>query len=284
MSGAAGIERRGAVAWITLDRPDKLNALDGPMVAQLAAALREAEDDDTVKVVVLRGAGRAFSAGYDLMDGPPGPRSADDWHRELERDVNLTMQLWALQKPTIAAVHGWCLGGALDLAIACDMIVASDDARFGVPEIKVGSGPVTLLLPFVIGQKKANELLFTGDHVDASEAHRLGLVNVVVPAGELEAAAASLARRIAPTPLPVLRFTKLAITRAFEAMGLRVAQSANLDLSAILNATESPEQRAFDEMVAEHGLKAALTWRASLYEVEPGAGNSAPPGPKPADD
>ncbi len=269
MSGRVDIERRGAVAWITLERPDKLNALDGSMVEQLSKALTEAERDDTVKVVVLRGAGRAFSAGYDLMDGPPGPRPADDWHRELERDVNLTMQLWSLQKPTIAAVHGWCLGGALDLAVACDLIVASDDARFGIPEIKVGSGPVTLLLPFVIGQKKANELLFTGDHVDAAEAHRLGLVNTVVPAEELEDRnRPSLARRIAPTPLPVLRFTKLAITRAFEAMGLRVAQSANLDLSAILNATESPEQRAFDEMVAEHGLKAALRLREAAYEQQ----------------
>ena len=165
-------------------------------------------------------------------------------------------------------MHGWCLGGALDLAIACDLIVASEDARFGIPEIKVGSGPVTLLLPFVIGQKKANELLFTGDHVDAAEAHRLGLVNTVVPAEELETAAGSLARRIAPTPLPVLRFTKLAITRAFEAMGLRVAQSANLDLSAILNATESAEQREFDAWVAEHGLKAALRLREAAYAAE----------------
>jgi enoyl-CoA hydratase len=268
VSGTVGLERRGAVAWITLERPDKLNALDGSMVEQLSAALAEAERDDTVKVVVLRGAGRAFSAGYDLMDGPPGPRPADDWHRELERDVTLTMQLWSLQKPTIAAVHGWCLGGALDLAIACDLIVASEDARFGIPEIKVGSGPVTLLLPFVIGQKKANELLFTGDPVDAAEAHRLGLVNTVVPVDELETAAGSLARRIAPTPLPVLRFTKLAITRAFEAMGLRVAQSANLDLGAILNATESAEQREFEAMVAEHGLKAALRLREAAYAQE----------------
>jgi enoyl-CoA hydratase len=266
------LERRGAVAWVTLNRPEKINALDAEMVGQLTAVLTEVERDNETKVVVLRGAGRAFSAGYDLAEGAPGPRPADDWHRELERDVNVTMQLWALQKPTIAAVHGWCLGGALDLAIACDMIVASDDARFGVPEIKVGSGPVTLLLPFVIGQKQANELLFTGDHVDATEAHRLGLVNTVVPADELEAATASLARRIAPTPLPVLRFTKLAITRAFEAMGLRVAQSANLDLSAILNATDSPEQRAFEALVAEHGLKAALALRQAEYTDEKAEG------------
>lgn len=265
MSGTVDLERRGAVAWITLDRPDKLNALDAPMVQALSDRLRESERDDAVRVVVLRGAGRAFSAGYDLTEGEPGPRAADDWHAELSRDVALTMQLWGLAKPTIAAVHGWCLGGALDLAIACDLVVAAEDAKLGVPEIKVGSGPVTLLLPFVIGQKKANELLFTGDHVDAREAHRIGLVNDVVPADELEQATAELAHRIAPTPLQVLRFTKLAITRAYEAMGLRVAQSANLDLGAILNAVDTPEQRAFDRIAAEQGLKAALAWRAEAY-------------------
>ncbi len=273
MSGSVTIERRGAVAWITLERPDKLNALDATMVQALSERLREAEHDDDVRVVVLRGSGRAFCAGYDLAEGEPGPRTTEDWHAELTRDVELTLQLWGLPKPTIAAVHGWCLGGALDLAIACDLVVATDDARFGVPEIKVGSGPVTLLLPFVIGQKKANELLFTGDHVDAPEAHRLGLVNHVVEPARLEEATAALARRIAPTPLTVLRFTKLAITRAYEAMGLRVAQSANLDLSAILNASTSPEQEEFERILARDGLKAALAWRTAAYERldEPGA-------------
>jgi enoyl-CoA hydratase/carnithine racemase len=265
VSGSVGLDVRAGAAWITLERPDKLNALDGAMVAALSARLREAEQDDAVKVVVLRGAGRAFSAGYDLGEGAPGPRSADDWHAELSRDVELTLQLWSLPKPTVAAVHGWCLGGALDLAIACDMILAADDARFGVPEIRYGSGPVTLLLPFVIGQKKANELLFTGDDVDAATAERLGLVNEVVPREELEAAVERLVARVAPTPLPVLRLTKVALTRAYEAMGLRAAQSANLDLGAILNALDTPEQRAFDRIAAEQGLKAALAWRAEAY-------------------
>ncbi|MGL6279436.1 MAG: enoyl-CoA hydratase/isomerase family protein [Gaiella sp.] len=266
MSGSVGLEVRSGAAWITLDRPDKLNALDAAMVAALAERLRQAAQDDAVKVVVLRGAGRAFSAGYDLSEGGGSePRSADDWHEELTRDVELTLQLWALPKPTIAAVHGWCLGGALDLAIACDMVVAAESARFGVPEIRYGSGPVTLLLPFVIGQKKANELLFTGDDVDADTAARIGLVNEVVPVDELEAAVERLVARIAPTPLPVLRLNKMALTRAYEAMGLRTAQQANLDLGAILNALDTPEQRAFDTIAAEQGLKAALAWRAEAY-------------------
>jgi enoyl-CoA hydratase len=265
VSGTVDVERRAGAAWVTLNRPDKLNALDAGLVAQLSAALTECATDDAVRVVVLQGSGRAFSAGYDLAEGGPGPRAADDWHRELERDLALTLQLWSLPKPTIARVHGWCLGGALDLAIACDLVVASEDARFGVPEIRYGSGPVTLLLPFVIGQKKANELLFTGDDVDATTAERLGLVNAVVATDELDAEVERLVARIAPTPLPVLRLTKLALTRAYEAMGLRVAQSANLDLGAILNAADTPEQRSFDRIAAEQGLKAALAWRAEAY-------------------
>jgi enoyl-CoA hydratase len=259
--------REGA-AWLTLNRPDKLNALDGPMVDQLRRRLDEAARDDGARVVVLRGAGRAFSAGYDLSDGPSGARPADDWHAELTRDVELTLQLWSLPKPTVAAVHGWCLGGALDLALACDLVVAADDARFGVPEIRYGSGPVTLLLPFVIGQKKANELLFTGEDVDAPEAERLGLCNRVVPRAELDAAVAELVAKIAPTPLPVLRLTKLALTRAYEAMGFRGAQHANLDLGAILNALDTPEQREFDRIAAQDGLKAALAWRAGAYRTD----------------
>src|SRR6185503_9478361 len=146
----------------------------------------------------------------------------------LAHDVALTMELWELPKPTIAAVRGWCLAGACELAMACDLVVAADDAQFGEPEIRYGSGPVTLLMPFVLGQKKTNELLFTGGLIDAQEALRHGLVNRVVAAEELDAAVAELAAKIAPTPLPILRLTKLALQRAYEAMGLRAAVDANL--------------------------------------------------------
>jgi enoyl-CoA hydratase/carnithine racemase len=175
------------------------------------------------------------------------------------------MTLWGLPKPTIAAVRGWCLGGACDLAMACDMAIATEDARFGEPEIRFGSGPVALLMPFVIGEKKTKELLFTGDAIDAAEAYRLGLVNRVVAGDGLEAAVRELVRKIAPTPLATLRLTKLALTRAYEAMGLRLAVNNNLDLSAVLNAVDSPEQAEFNRIAAEQGLKAALAWRDSRY-------------------
>jgi len=259
-------ERRGAAAWVTLNRPSKLNAISGEVVRLLRESWREAAQDDDVKVVVLTGAGRAFSAGYDIAEEVEQQiESAERWHEVLAEDVDLTMELWSLPKPTIAAVRGWCLAGACELAMACDLVVAADDARFGEPEIRYGSGPVTLLMPFVLGQKKTNELLFTGDAISATEAERIGLVNAVVASDALEDAVNAFVAKIAPTPLPVLRLTKLALLRAQEAMGLRTAVAANLDISAMLNAADTPEQQEFDRIAAEQGLKAALAWRDSRY-------------------
>ncbi len=271
MSELVLYERRGPAAWITFNRPEKLNAISRAMVDDLHGELARALADDDVKIVVLTGAGKAFSAGYDIGEEvADGLRGANEWRDALARDVGVAMELWSLPKPTIAAVRGWCLGGACELAMACDLIVTAEDARFGEPEIRYGSGPVALLMPFVLGQKKTSELLLTGDTIDAAEAYRVGLVNRVVPGDELEQAVAELIRKIAPTPLPTLRLTKLALTRAYEAMGLRAAVNANLDLSAILNAVNSPEQQEFDRIVAARGLKAALAWRDSRYESGPG--------------
>jgi enoyl-CoA hydratase/carnithine racemase len=272
MADAVLLERRGPAAWITMNRPEKLNALNGEVVRELRRRLREVQEDDSVKLVVLTGAGRAFSAGYDLSEEVSDRiESADQWRAVLNEDVNLALELWALPRPTIAAVRGWCLAGACELAMACDLIVATADARFGEPEIRYGSGPVALLMPFVLGQKKTSELLFTGDTIDAQEAHRVGLINRIVEPERLEAAVDELIAKIAPTPLPVLRLTKLALLRAYEAMGLRTAVAANLDLSAILNAADTPEQREFDRIVAAQGLKAALKWRDARYGEQLGA-------------
>lgn len=266
MSDEVLYETRGPAAWITLNRPEKLNALNAAVVAGLHDSLGRAEADDEVRVVVLTGAGRAFSAGFDISpQAGETIETADGWRDELERDVDVTMRVWGLPKPTIAAVRGWCLGGACELAMACDLIVASEDAKLGEPEIRFGSGPVTLLMPFLLGQKRTNELLFTGEAIDAATAERYGLVNRVVAGDELESAVTELVRSIAPTPLPVLRLTKIALLRAYEAMGLRQAVAANLDLSAILNAADAPEKREFSRIAEEEGLKAALAWRDARY-------------------
>jgi len=149
--------------------------------------------------------------------------------------------------------------------MACDLIVSGESGKFGEPEIRYGSGPVTLLMPFILGQKKTNELLFTGDVIDAAAAERAGMINRVVADDKVEDEVEALVRKIAPTPLPVLRLTKVALVRAYEAMGLREAVNMNLDLSSMLNAADMPEQREFMDIVRAQGLKAALAWRDNRY-------------------
>ena len=138
------------------------------------------------------------------------------------------MQIWRLSKPTIALVRGWCLAGGMETAMACDLLVCTPDARFGEPEIRYGSGPVALLMPYVLGQRLTRELLLTGDTIDAEQALRAGLANRVVPADEIEAEVGRLVARIAPTPLPFLRLTKMALNRAYLCMGLAEAVEANV--------------------------------------------------------
>jgi enoyl-CoA hydratase len=267
MSDAVLYEVRGPAAWITLNRPEKMNAINSDMLDGLHSALDRAIADDEVKVVVVTGAGeRAFSAGYDLSaEAAHSDIPAHEWHDVLAADIDATMKLWALTKPTIAAVRGYCLAGGCELAMACDMIVSGESGRFGEPEIRYGSGPVTLLMPFILGQKKTNELLFTGDMIDAEAAERAGMINRVVADADVDAEVEALVRKIAPTPLPVLRLTKIALIRAFEAMGLREAVNMNLDLSSMLNAADTPEQREFMQIVQAKGLKAALAWRDNRY-------------------
>ncbi|MGO9681801.1 MAG: enoyl-CoA hydratase/isomerase family protein [Beijerinckiaceae bacterium] len=259
-------EVRKGIGWITLNRPKKLNALAVEVVKTARALVATYEDNNDVRVIVVTGAGGNFSVGYDIAEEvASGIFRPEDWHAQLSRNVDLSMSVWSSLKPTIAAVDGWCLAGACELAMACDMIVATDRAKFGEPEIRFGSGPVTLLMPFMLGQKKTMELLLTGDTVNARDAERLGLINRVVDADQLEATVQKLAEKIALTPLVTLRLTKIALTRAYEAMGLRNAVNANLDIAATLNAAYAPEKARFGELVAERGLREALNWRDSRY-------------------
>lgn len=270
MNGEAGekvtVEMHGAIAWVTINRPDKLNALSAAMVQTMTSTVRNLEADESVRVIVLRGAGNNFSVGYDIAEEvAAGIASPEDWHAALTRNVGLSMTVWSVTKPTIAAVDGWCLAGACELAMACDMIIATDRARFGEPEIRFGSGPVTLLMPFLIGQKKTNELLLTGAVITAAEAERIGMINHVTRVEDLARSVDELANRIQVTPAVTLKFTKLALLRAYEAMGLRDAVHANLDLAATLNAAQAPEKDEFHARVKRDGLRSALDWRDSRY-------------------
>lgn len=266
MSEVILYETLGPIATITLNRPHKLNALNAEVITELERRLSQAENDDEVKVLLLAANGRAFSAGYDITDEIEAKTETPlEWLPILRRDVAATMRVWDFPKPTIAVVQGYCLAGGCELAMACDIIVAAEDAEFGEPEIQYGSGPVTLLMPFILGQKKTSELLFTGDRIDAREALRLGLVNTVVPLDQMESTATALALRIANAPLAVLRLTKEALRRAYDAMGLPQAVEANIHISAMLNGANTPEQQEFDQIASEQGLKSALAWRDSRY-------------------
>ena len=221
-----GYERRGALAVLTLNRPDKLNAINTAMIDGLHRALDTAEADDGVRVVVVAGAGRAFSSGFDLDmetggEGRPDPLAV---RRALENDFRIIMRFWDCPKVTIAAVHRYCLGSAMELALACDLTVAADDCMFGAPEVRFGSGIVAMLLPWLAGPKRAKQLLLTGeDRVPAAQALQMGLVSQVVPADRLMDEALELGRRIAANDRLAVKLTKQAINRSLDVAGMRQA-------------------------------------------------------------
>jgi enoyl-CoA hydratase len=259
-----------ATPWgvrLTINRPAKLNALNGPVVTALLQALDAAEADVRVRVIVLQGAGRAFSSGYDLSEeAEGGVHGPVQWRELLAADVAASLRFLDSPKPVIAQVHGYALAGGLELAMACDLVIAAEGTKLGEPEIRYGSAPVTLLMPYLIGQKRTRELLLTGDLIDAVEAERIGMVNRVVPADRLDAEVDALADKLARTPPEVMGPTKRMLNRAMDAAGFRLAVEAGLDLGAIINAADTPEQREWDEIVRRDGLKAALAWRDRRYE------------------
>jgi enoyl-CoA hydratase len=210
---------------------------------------------------VIEGAGRAFSAGFDLEAGEWD--SLESIRREMETDFDMILRFWDCPKPTVAALHGYCLGGALELALACDLAVAAEDTRLGEPEVRFGSGIVALLLPWITGPKQAKELLLTGnDRITAQRALEMGLVNRVVPEGQHRAAALELAREVAANDAAAVQLTKLAINRSYEAMGLRQALAQALELGIAAEASETEDSRTFNQILAKQGAKAALAWRA----------------------
>jgi enoyl-CoA hydratase len=259
-------EVHGAIAVLALNRPEKLNAITDSLIDELNRALDLAEADDTVRVVVLHGNGRAFSAGFDLEGGTAAGDLAFK-RALLQKDFDIIMRFWDCPKPTIAAVHRYCLGGALEMALACDLTVASTDCRLGEPEPKFGSGSVALLLPWITGPKQAKELLLTADdQVTAERALELGLVNRVTPEGEHLSTAMNLARKIATLDQTSVRLTKVAINRSCDIMGMRQALLAALEIDVIIETTETEESREFNRVLDEQGLKAALAWREARIQ------------------
>jgi enoyl-CoA hydratase len=262
------LEISGCIAQITLNRPDKLNAIDASMLDAIERGLDEAEQNDDVRVVLLNGNGRAFSAGFDMNAPQPGDEDEQSRieriRRELQRDFDVIMRFWDCPKPTVAAVHGYCLGSAMEMTAVCDVTVAADDCRFGAPEVRYGNGIVCLVLPWIIGLKNAKELLLSGStDIDAPRALSIGLVNRVVGSGSLQQAARETALQIAANDSLALRLTKKAINRSFEVAGMRQALQEALEFDVRIETTETLESSAFNAIMAKDGLKAAISWRAA---------------------
>jgi enoyl-CoA hydratase/carnithine racemase len=256
------------VARITLDRPERLNAMNQTMLADIGRALDAAERDDEVRVVLVSGAGSAFSSGFDLKEQMERrPTGAAQWRDILQRDFDTILRFWRFPKPTIAAVRGACLAGACELAMACDITIAADDAFFGEPELKFGAGIVAMILPWMVGPKRAKEIIFTGeDRIPARRACDIGMINRVVGSADLDAESLALARHIAVIDPELMRQTKRAINQACETRSMGEALAAALEIDLAIEGAGSPDRIAFMEVARRHGLRAAIAWRDARFD------------------
>jgi enoyl-CoA hydratase len=261
------LQRCGAVALLTLARPQRLNAIDKRMLGELQHSLDEVERDEEVRALVVTGAGGNFSSGFDLKEQMEArPSGVDAWREILDRDFSTIMRFWHLKKPTIAAVQGYCLAGGCELALSCDITIAAEDAVFGEPELKFGAGIVVMILPWLVGPKRAKEIILSGaDRISAPEAARIGLINRVVPPDQLESSALALARHIAVIDPRLVQRTKQAINRGFEIMGLLEALDAALDIDLAIEGEGSDDKRKFMEIARKDGLRAAIAWRDARF-------------------
>lgn len=257
----------GPVARLTLNRPERANAISAEMLDEISAAMDAAEADEAVRAIVVTGEGGNFSSGFDLKDQMERrPTGVADWRPILRKDFDVPMRFWRSAKPTIAAVRGACMAGACELALACDMTIASETAYFGEPELKFGAGIVVMLLPWIVGPKIAKEIVLTGeDQISAARAREIGMVNRVVPDEDLEREAMALARRIAVIDPMVMRETKRALNRQLEARGMLDALEAALEIDLAIEGEGSVDKQAFMAVAREQGLKAAIAWRDARF-------------------
>jgi enoyl-CoA hydratase len=226
------------VARITLNRPKVLNAINRELVDEFDDVTTTLEQDESVRVIILTGAGRAFSAGFDLKaEAEEGPLSVEEWSDRFARDWDVFLSIWRSAKPYIAVVRGYNLGGALELSMLADVTLAAPNTRFGLPEIRHGGGPGATMLPWVVGMKAAKWMMLSGESVDAARAAEFGLVTEVVEEAELDGRALQIANELADLPPATLKFTKLALNRTYERMGFLSAVNENFTLSTVMNAT-----------------------------------------------
>jgi enoyl-CoA hydratase len=219
---------------------------------------------------VLSGSGKGFSSGFDLKDQMQrNPKGAKVWKEILDLDFNTTMRFWRCPKPTIAAVHGPCVAGAFEMALACDITIAGEDAFFGEPELRFGAGIVTMLLPWMASPKHASRIILSGqDKISAALAMQMGLVSEVVPPGEHLSVAMRVARNIAKMDPDLVQQTKKAIRATYNIQGIDAALAAALEIDNAIESHGSPDKVRFMDIARAEGLQAALAWRAARFEAE----------------
>ena len=256
------------VTIVTLNRPDKLNAINKELRLELTEALRRADNDEKTSAVLLRAAGRSFCVGYDIGPGNIDESMRHDalkWHAFLRECLEMEMLPWDMKKPVVAAVQGHALGGGCELAMFCDLTIAADNAQFGEPEIRFSTAGPAIVAPWLIGFKRARELIYFGDNIDAKTALALGIVNRVVPVDQLASASLKYAKRLSLISPEALFAAKLAVNRGADAAGFRNAINAGLDVVSPLYATKTEMGAKFQEIKAKEGLGAALKWRAAQF-------------------
>lgn len=256
------------VGVLTLDRPRSLNAINQQMVDEILQVQARVRDDSSINALVLAGNGRSFCAGYDLKeaDAEDQPRNLLQIRDFLQRDFDMTIGFWDCPKPTLSAVHGHCLAGGFELALACDITLASEETLFGEPELRFGAGIVCMILPWLTGPKQAKEMIFTGDDkISAQRALDMGIINRVVPSGEVLSATIAMARQIATMDEHVMAISKAAINRTYDTMGMREALLTALDLDVQITALDTPDRLEFRAISKREGLKAAIAWRDAKF-------------------
>ena len=263
----------GAIATITLNRPEELNTIIPPMPDEIEVAVNEAVRDEAVKVIVLRGAGRAFCGGFNFGEG------FHHWDKYLTTDgqwdpgkdfvmatapalspTQKFMSLWRAPKPVIAQVHGWCVGGGSDYALCADIVVASEDARIGTPYSRMWGAYLSGMWIYRLGLTKAKEYALTGKPLSGKEAAEVGLINRAVPFKELEATVAKMAAQLASIPVSQLSAMKLVVNQVYENMGLASTQTLGTILDGLMRNTNEAK-RFIDVAGGEGGVRAAIKER-----------------------
>jgi len=265
-------ESDGAVATLTLNRPERLNTIVPPMPDEIEAAVAEANGDPEVRVIILRGAGRAFCAGFDFGQDFAGYADAleTDGRWDPGKDMVFTtspfiapvpkfMSMWRSPKPVIAQVHGWCVGGGSDMALCADLVIASEDARIGTPYARVWGCYLTGLWIYRLGLTRTKWAALTGEPLSGKEAAEVGLINVAVPFEQLEENVRRLADRLAQNPPSQLAAMKLIVNQAYENMGLHSTQTLGPILDGYMRNT--PDAHRFVEVAATDGVGTAIAGR-----------------------